>query len=153
MKKTELRKELEKVGAMSKEEFVKFFNANFKDDGCPEGLYINPRGYSGCFTVTFTNWSILQEMDGDAYSKLIDAYGEEAVSSYEEKMEKAHYDAAWNNCWSCPTLEDSENEINEAVVDWYLSHDEDIDADTLYEARDYIAEKTLEIMEEEAEEA
>ena len=149
MKNIELKKELEKMEAMSEEEFLKFFNDNFKDSGCPEGLYINLRGYKACFTVIFTTWSVLQEMDGEAYSKLIDDYGDEAVAGYAEKMEKAHYDTQWNNCWSCPALEDVEDEINNAVIDWYLSHAEEIDAQTLYENRSFIKDEALSILEEE----
>ncbi len=149
-----LKEEMARVNEMSKEEFLDFFDKHFSYEGCSEGLYVTSDECEEGFTIRFTNLDIFEALKSDEkYQDFIENYGEETLRSYEERLIKADQDLMRNNSYYLTLLEAAHEEINEDVLDYYLAREEDFDADTLYEARDYIAEKTLEIMEEEAEEA
>lgn len=144
-----LREEMARVNEMSKEEFLDFFDKHFSYEGCSEGLYVTPDECEEGFTIHFTNLNIFEALKSDEkYQDFVEDYGEETLKSYEERLVKADQDLIRNNSYHLALWEVVHEEINEAVLDYYVAREEDIDADTLYEARDYIAEKTLEIMEE-----
>ncbi len=145
-----LREEMARVNEMGKEEFLKLFDKHFSYEGCSEGLYVTLDECEEGFTIRFTNLNIFEALKSDEkYQDLVEDYGEETLKSYEERLVKADQDLMRNNSYHLALWEAAHEEINEAVLDYYVAREEDIDADTLYNARDYIQEEAIRILEEE----
>lgn len=138
-----------KINEMTKEEFLTFFDKYFDYQGCEEGFWVDFKETDNGFTVWFTNMDILQAMkDSGAYNELVDEYGEDALKSYEDQLYKANCDLYRNNSYYPSIKGEKEEEIAEDVLKYYDAHEYDLDEDALYNARDYIQEKALEMIEE-----
>lgn len=139
-----------KINEMTKEEFLLFFDKYFDYQGCEEGFWVDFKETDNGFAVWFTNMDILQAMkDSGEYNKLVDEYGEDALQAYEERLYKADCDLLRNNSYyPLPYNDETQEEIAEDVLKYYDAHEYELDEDALYNARDYIQEKALEMIEE-----
>ena len=144
----DLKKQLSKVYEMDKAEFLKFFNQYYTYEGSEEGLLISSLYGSIEVPVFYTNLDTYEALKlTDDYKKITDNYTEEQIEEYENKLKQAMSDLIYNNSYNL-NLYDENLEINEIVLDYYFKHEEELDTQALYDAKDFIKEETEEQIEE-----
>lgn len=147
----ELIKEIKSVENTSKEEFLEFFDECYGYEGCSEGLYVSLRDANVNFTIYFTNLDIYEAFkNSEDYEFIKEEFDEEWIEAYERAIEKADEDLMRNHLYYLNLVGD-ELRINEIVLDYYFENEEEFDSNTIWNAKDFIIEETIEQLEDKIE--
>ena len=144
----ELIKGIKSVENMGKNEFLEFFDECYAYEGCSEGLYVSLRDANVNFTIYFTNLDIYEAFkNSEDYEFIKEEFDEDLIEEYEQALEEADGNLMRNNSYYLNLVGDEER-INEIVLDYYFEHEEEFDSDTIWSAKDFIIEETIEQLEQ-----
>lgn len=150
----ELKQTIEEIkGAesMGREEFSEFFDECYAYEGCSEGLYVSLRSENVNFTIYFTNLDVYEAFkNSEDYEFIKEEFDEDLIEEYEQALEEADGNLMRNNSYYLNLVGDEER-INEAVLDFYSENEEEFDSDTIWSAKDFIIEETIEQLEDKIE--
>lgn len=133
------------LGKMNKKEFKEFLDQNLEDcSGIDVGLSCTFKidGNTYPVDVILTNYMIYEAWKTTSdYKYAQESYPKETMDEYEEMLYKSHLDTINNRSVYLDFHEDDDLEsINEDLIDFYNREEQDIDFNTLYDARDEIQE-------------
>lgn len=147
----ELIKGIKSVENMGRNEFLEFFDEYYAYEGCSEGLYVSLRDANVNFTIYFTNLDVYEAFkNSEDYEFIKEEFDEDLIEEYEQALEEADGNLMRNNSYYLNLVGDEER-INEAVIDFYYDNEEEFDSDTIWSAKDFIIEETIEQLEDKIE--
>ena len=147
----ELIKGIKSVENMGRNEFLEFFDEYYAYEGCSEGLYVSLRSENVNFTIYFTNLDVYEAFkNSEDYEFIKEEFDEDLIEEYEQALEEADGNLMRNNSYYLNLVGDEER-INEAVLDFYSENEEEFDSDTIWSAKDFIIEETIEQLEDKIE--
>lgn len=138
-------KEIKGADELNKEDFLKFFDKYYRYCGSDNGLYVSLDKYdTGVnFEIWFTNLDIYEAFkNSENYEFIKEEFDEDLIEEYEQVLDEADGNLMRNNSYYLNLVGDKER-INEIVLDYYFENEEEFDSDTIWNARDYIVEETI----------
>lgn len=131
---------------MDQKEFKEFLQESMTDcSGIDIGLACTFRidGNTYPVDVILTNYMIYEAWKTTSdYKYVEESYSKETIDEYEEMLYKSHLDTINNRSVYLDFHGDDDFEaINEDLIDFYNREEQDIDFNTLYDARDDIQEE------------